>query len=234
MTQDEYQQAKTEGKVEQDPAPTPDVPEEKPEAGLSLEDFIPAIFPLLAPIRHVAAAPAFTPKTYLDSMQFVDNGSSRALYIYLNGAWRSVPLGGGSGAAGRSYLTTNQAFNTGSLTKVTFDANDYATGITWDGSNNRFVATAAGKYLVNVALQWSSPTANFSYFMRLYRNSTMVSETAFVPGTSAASASNTLSDIVSLAEGDTLEVRALQSSGGTNNLSAGSEYSYFNISFVSS
>ncbi|HYK01303.1 MAG TPA: hypothetical protein VE974_06075 [Thermoanaerobaculia bacterium] len=234
MTQDEYNQAKTNGEIKQDPASRPDALKAvTQDRSFTLEDFIPAIFPLLSPARITATVPTFTPKSYLDCIQLYDDGSSRALYLFVGDAWRAVSLGGASGAVGRSYLTTNQAFNTGVITKVAFDANDYADGLTWEGGSNRFVCVTAGKYLVTSTLQWSSPTANFSYIARLYKNGSRFSESAFVPGTTAASASNTHSDIVALTTDDYVEMYAVQSSGGTNNLVAGTEASYITLTRLS-
>jgi len=99
MTQDEYNAAQSAGKVsrledigiEGDPAaPEPVADQDHP--AYSLENFLPILVNLITPRKPLTSAPTFTPKTLVDSLQFVDDGANRWLYLYMNGAWRSAPL----------------------------------------------------------------------------------------------------------------------------------------------
>jgi hypothetical protein len=87
MTQDEYTKEKASGRLKQDAQPEAEARIVNHENGYKFEDFLPALFPLRAPIRHLTDAPTFVPKTYLDSFQLFDDGVDRRLYIYFNGAW---------------------------------------------------------------------------------------------------------------------------------------------------
>ena len=50
---------------------------------------------LRRPKRHLTSAPTFTPKTFLEQIQFYDDeaGSpTRRIYFYVNGGWHYVTL----------------------------------------------------------------------------------------------------------------------------------------------
>ena len=53
---------------------------------------MPVLFGLRAPQKHLTAAPTFTPKTFLEQIQFVDTGSEKDLYLYFNNAWQKSTL----------------------------------------------------------------------------------------------------------------------------------------------
>lgn len=89
------------------------------------------------------------------------------------------------------------------------------------------------KYLVTSALQWSSPTTNFQYTSKLYKNGVEVSRGSFIPGNFAGFASSHIHDLVSLSAGDYIEVFAFQGSGGSINVSGGSAVSFLAITQVS-
>src|SRR5690348_7452649 len=57
---------------------------------------------------------------------------------------------------GRSHGTSDTSI-AGSFTpeKVAYNSNDFASGITWDGSSNRFKALTAGKYLVTASVGYN-------------------------------------------------------------------------------
>ena len=42
--------------------------------------------------QHRTTAPTFTPKNFLEQIQFYDDGSARKLYLYINKTWRYVSL----------------------------------------------------------------------------------------------------------------------------------------------
>ncbi len=92
MTQDEYAKAKAADKVEREEQPAVESVTVDHSNGYKFEDFLPALFPLLSPIRHVTTAPTFTPKNYLDSLQFFDDGADRRIYLYFNGTWSYCTL----------------------------------------------------------------------------------------------------------------------------------------------
>lgn len=42
--------------------------------------------------QHQTTAPTFTPKNFLEQIQFYDNGTNRRLYLYINKVWRYIAL----------------------------------------------------------------------------------------------------------------------------------------------
>jgi hypothetical protein len=69
-----------------------DGPGQQSDSGYTLEDFLPILVNLLMTRRHLTAAPAFTPKTFVDQVQLFDDGTNRRLYLYINRVWRYVAL----------------------------------------------------------------------------------------------------------------------------------------------
>jgi hypothetical protein len=60
----------------------------------ALEDFLPILLRLLMPDRPLTSPPDFTPKTFLDCIQFyVDGSGAYYLYVFMEGAWRIFPAG---------------------------------------------------------------------------------------------------------------------------------------------
>lgn len=60
----------------------------------ALDDFLPVLLRLLMPDRPLTSPPDFTPKTFLDCIQFyVDGSGAYYLYVFMEGAWRIFPAG---------------------------------------------------------------------------------------------------------------------------------------------
>jgi hypothetical protein len=57
-----------------------------------LEDYIAILQVLRAPAKYLESAPTFTPKSFVESIQFYDDGVNFRLYLYINGTWRYVVL----------------------------------------------------------------------------------------------------------------------------------------------
>ncbi|MEB3215394.1 MAG: hypothetical protein VKN72_03905 [Nostocales cyanobacterium 94392] len=58
-----------------------------------LSRFIAVLEVLRKPKYHLTSAPTFTPKTWLEQIQYVDDGATQSIYVWINNAW--VQLGGG-------------------------------------------------------------------------------------------------------------------------------------------
>lgn len=186
-----------------------------PQSASFLKDFI--------ALPYSTTIPTFTPPKNGYEM-IVNSGGAYYLYVYANGAWRSQQLGGS--IVGRTYLSSAQGVTSTFNTKITFDTNDYATGITWDGANNRFTALTAGKYIVSASLQWSA-AQNFQHTTKIYKNGSPVSQSGFISGTYSGVANSICTDLVTLAVGDYIEVYAIQYSAGTLNVNGGSNVGTF-------
>ncbi len=92
MNEQEYQQAVDADQVSSvKPQETGATPQQQLTPA-TLDEFQPIISKLRMPRRHLTTAPTFTPKTFIDSIQFYDDGTNRRVYLYINGTWRYVAL----------------------------------------------------------------------------------------------------------------------------------------------
>lgn len=160
------------------------------------------------------------------------NGTDERLYTYdyKNQTWIYAPMGS-AGAAGSSYLSANQGITTTFNTKITLDTNEFATGITWDGANNKFVVVTPGKYLVTGQIWWAA-AMDTELAVKIYKNGAMVIEGATINGTFSGNASTAASKILDLAANDTIELYAFQLSGGNVNALGVSAGTFLSIAKV--
>jgi hypothetical protein len=73
----------------------PPQPQQQPEAELpddSMKQFLGLLTTIRQPRAYLTSAPTFTPRTFLDQIQFYDDGTNRRLYLYVNKVWRYVTL----------------------------------------------------------------------------------------------------------------------------------------------
>lgn len=94
MTQSELNDAINNDKVEVVKTGTtpPDSAPQESVGQPNLLDYLPILSLLRSPQRHLTEAPTFTPKTFQEQIQFVDDGAAKSLYLYFNNAWNSSPL----------------------------------------------------------------------------------------------------------------------------------------------
>jgi uncharacterized membrane protein YagU involved in acid resistance len=71
--------------------PQPQTPEVLPPDD-SMSQFLGFLTTIRQPRSHLTVAPTFTPKTFLDQIQFYDDGSNRRMYFYTNKVWRYIVL----------------------------------------------------------------------------------------------------------------------------------------------
>jgi hypothetical protein len=91
MTEQEFEQAKAAGQVNfVDPPQT--IPEPKGLEPFSPNDYQAIIQALRRPRRHLTAAPTLVPKSFVDQIQFYDDGTNRRIYFYINNTWRYATL----------------------------------------------------------------------------------------------------------------------------------------------
>ena len=96
MTEPELQQAMDKGKVNILPPETPNTPETSVEP---FDEKIPVIELMRRPRRALSAPPTFVPKSFAESIQFVDNGVAKSVYAYVNKNWIQLSSGGGAKTA---------------------------------------------------------------------------------------------------------------------------------------
>lgn len=68
------------------PQPTQDIPPDPSN------EYQPVIESIRRPRKHLTTAPTFIPKTFIDQIQFYDDGTNRRIYYYVNKVWRYSTL----------------------------------------------------------------------------------------------------------------------------------------------
>jgi len=91
MDQAKLNQEVKSGNVKFIPPPQPQQQQVLPPDD-SMNQFIGMLTSIRQPRLSVATAPTVIPKTFLDQIQFYDDGTNRRLYIYVNKVWRYVTL----------------------------------------------------------------------------------------------------------------------------------------------
>jgi hypothetical protein len=99
MKQEEVQKAIKEGKAEFIKSPeqleTPDKPDKQPQTD-DMAKFIAVLEMLRRPKYHLTDPPDFTPKTFLEQIQFYDDEvmptPDRRIYFYVNNDWSYITL----------------------------------------------------------------------------------------------------------------------------------------------
>jgi hypothetical protein len=92
MIQEDFKKLQETGQVEEVQEDKPQdqpKPQEKP---LGEFDFSALLEQLKVVRKPVSTAPTFTPRGFLDQIQFYESGSTRRLYIYISPTWRYVTL----------------------------------------------------------------------------------------------------------------------------------------------
>ncbi len=90
MTIDEVKQVVKEGKAEFVTQPKP---EEQTSTEINeLTRFMAVLEVLRRPKYHLTIAPTFTPKNFLEQIQFYDDGADQRIYFYINTSWRYTTL----------------------------------------------------------------------------------------------------------------------------------------------
>ncbi len=124
----------------------------------------------------------------------------------------------------RSHQATPQSITgAGTDVAITLDTNDFNTDGMWSsGANTRLTAQIAGKYLITagVGLAAGLATTNVAYIALRKNGTTTYAKQSFVVGGSEAPV-YTVSDILSLAAADYIEVLFNQNSGVNINTQAG-------------
>ena len=125
--------------------------------------------------------------------------------------------GGGSTSGFSAYLSANQAVNSGSSTKVQFDAEDFDTNSEYDNNTNyRFTSTNGGKYQINVTFKANVGSGNYLQ-CDIRKNGSSIYDQLFYASGTLVTASGSM--VVSLAANDYIEIFTLQNSGGAVNVS---------------
>jgi hypothetical protein len=135
----------------------------------------------------------------------------------------------------RAYLSTNQSINSGTATKVLFDAVTFDTNSNFDGvTNHRFTPTVAGKYLVSSSALLDTIATVETLGLIIYKTGSAYSQNlaGFTPGF-AASFPCQINDTVDMnGSTDYLEIYAYQTSGVAKNINAGTGQTWVTFSLL--
>jgi len=121
-----------------------------------------------------------------------------------------------------------QTIPNGTDTKVTFDTKDWDPNTCFDLGNNRFVVPEAGKYLCVAEAHYETPVGDKPYAIGIRKNGNWWDYRRINPPT-ADSHTLGISAIVDCAANDYLEVFVWQGSGGNDDISTGSMWTFFEI-----
>ncbi|MBP7835115.1 hypothetical protein KA025_03455 [Candidatus Saccharibacteria bacterium] len=132
----------------------------------------------------------------------------------------------------RVYLAADYAVTAGGARKLTLDTESYDTSSEFDPTTNyRFTATNAGTYFINASLKIDANTDQILYQLMIYKNGSKISEFAHQTST-ANTFTMQITDVVSLAAGDYIEIYVDSGEGANYTAKGGSALTYLNIQRV--
>jgi hypothetical protein len=91
MTEEQFDQLARQGQVDYVQPETAD--QEGGLKPLALDEYQPVLEALRRPKIHLTEVPTFIPRSFNESIQFLDDGINQQILAYINGAWRT--FGGG-------------------------------------------------------------------------------------------------------------------------------------------
>jgi len=218
MTEQEFQNQLAQGNVQPAPASTPDVFDDSPAPVIdsSMEIYQAALEAIRKPKRHLLVAPTFSPKTFPDQIQFVDDGNSKSIYARINNVW--VQFAAPKQIACRVRNSTGVNCTTGVMTNLMFDTEDIDTDNMHDlvTQPGRISINTAGYYLVGGQLLWSNASAAGQRLLKIQKTDAInAHDILLVSNTGTPNRGETVgSTIVQCAVGDFLTMFAQQDSGG--------------------
>ena len=139
-----------------------------------------------------------------------------------------IDFSGQSGA--RAYrVTTNQSITTDTLTKIQFNGESYDNQNEFDSTTNyRFTATKAGIYQVMATVVLDVIAVGKVFYLYIYKNGAVITRILFNPGVTETT-SQIITDIVSLAASDYLEIYIYHNDTVSRSVMAGSTLTFFAI-----
>lgn len=134
---------------------------------------------------------------------------------------------------GRSHGTATTSIPGGfTPTRVDYNANDFANGITWDGINHRFKAIKAGQYIVTASVGYNGANANNQYEIAIYQNGGQVDAARQQASVGGSVLNINVTDILNLAVNDYVEAYTQHGDAGAVNIFNSSVYTWITIAKV--
>lgn len=159
--------------------------------------------------------------------------TANSLNKTLDAAITAGDFGGFAPSNGRVVSSVGQVVAHATSTKVQWNASPtFTQNITWSSANNRFIATAAGKYFVESII---CPTASFAVgnqlYLELHKNGALYQRGQIIgPVTANFELGVAIHDVVDLAVNDYVEINAYFSRGGLNTtIIASASFNHFSI-----
>ena len=126
------------------------------------------------------------------------------------------------------YKSADQSINNVTTTTITWDLEHYDTNTFHDNSTNNSRITIpagyAGKYLIQVTLNWNSNSTSYREARIRLNGSTLLAYSP-IQAASSGGVANTLNVVKSLSVADYIEIQGEQASGGALSISGGNAYS---------
>lgn len=116
-----------------------------------------------------------------------------------------------------------------SPTKVQLNTNDFKNGVTWDSANHKFVCVTAGVYAVTGSVAYSNATTAKQYEAMIYKNGSQVSQGRVMCAATGAFITPAVTDLLSLAVGDYIELFTQHGDTGNNTIASTSDSTYLTI-----
>jgi len=129
----------------------------------------------------------------------------------------------GTGPAFSAYLSGNQSISNSTVTKVTFQLEEFDTASAYDNSTNyRFQPLVAGYYAITSHLFYNLGVTSIVVWNYLYKNGSLIKQFNGGGTNSAGYFTNELNALVYMnGSSDYLEVYTQQNSGSSQNLGSG-------------
>lgn len=169
---------------------------------------------------------------------FSDFSTQTNAYLTINASKNPALTGLNiSAVAARGVSSSGQSIPNSANTIITYNAaKTFDTNGALNTTTGVFTAPEAGYYQANGQVTYASAsfTASNNLVLRFFRNGAEYSSSPpLVPVTSTSQYSISHSDLVFLARGDTLDLRAFQNSGGARTLDPDVRFNFFSIAKVS-
>ena len=230
MTEQEFQQTQSAGQVNevQTPAPT-NTPDNLTDP---TPDDIQAIISLIRrPRRSLLSVPDFTPKTWPDSFQFINDGTIKELAVYIDGEWVAFPP---TPPLSRVRVHTSNDTSVSGATQLPFNTLDFDTKSEFDVTSHQFTPLVSGYYAVYASAYFSGATTNQQYATKIYVNNAEVSESNKIRvNASDDPFTIPVADIVFLNAGDHLDIYGYTNGGASPTVNHGSTITYLTIQQLS-
>ena len=132
----------------------------------------------------------------------------------------------------RAFSTVGQTISTATYTKVSYNSETYDTNNNFNNATYRYTASVAGFYHIDAQLAYSNVTINKLYYLCIYKNGVMVSNSINQSGNAIDFIGITISDCIQLDVNDYIEIFTYQNSGANNTTYVDSAHCNLNILLI--